>query len=420
MTRPPTLVTVALAALVPGCTPSADPAAVAAWTPAFAPVALAIPNGSSEPQVSALSNGVIVSWVEGQQDPVTVRFAERTADGWSAPRALVSGSGWFRSYADMPAVVRLSNSTLVASWLPATDPFIEAYDLALAYSTDDGETWSEPFSPHHDGTTTQHGFASFIEPPEGGLGLVWLDGRQQELDLESPDGGAMSLRYATFDTNWVQTADMLVDDRVCECCPTATGLTSDGVVTAFRDRSGDEVRDIAVSRLVDGRWTAAAPIHSDGWVIEACPVNGPAMSTRGDRVAVTWFTVADGAGHAFLAFSEDGGRTFDDPIQLDDSGTLGRTGVVLLPDGSAVASWLEYVNNRSQLRVGRVLPTGERLPPVLVSGEGAERPSGYPRLAVGGGQLVAAWTETVPPAEGGSDGIPQITVRVAEAALPAF
>ena len=40
---------------------------------------------------------------------------------------------------------------------------------------------------------------------------------------------------------------MLFDDGVA--------VTSDGVITAFRDRSDKEIRDIAVSRLENGTWT---------------------------------------------------------------------------------------------------------------------------------------------------------------------
>ena len=57
------------------------------------------------------------------------------------------------------------------------------------------------------------------------------------------------LRYATFDRNWKQTADAPLNLRVCDCCQTAVAGTTDGIVTAFRDRSDKEIRDIAVSRF---------------------------------------------------------------------------------------------------------------------------------------------------------------------------
>ena len=72
---------------------------------------------------------------------------------------VASGTDWFVSYADPPAVMRLSDGTLVAQWLQQTDPRIEAMDLRLSYSTDGGTTWAKSFTPHHDGTVTQHAFA---------------------------------------------------------------------------------------------------------------------------------------------------------------------------------------------------------------------------------------------------------------------
>ena len=52
-----------------------------------------------------------------------------------------------------------------------------AYDVRLAYSKDEGRSWSPSFTPHTDGTRTEHGFASLFEMPGAGLRLVWLDGR---------------------------------------------------------------------------------------------------------------------------------------------------------------------------------------------------------------------------------------------------
>ena len=53
----------------------------------------------------------------------------------------------------------MRDGTLVANWLVETDASIEAYNLMLSYSKDDGATWARPFMPHNDKTTTQHGFA---------------------------------------------------------------------------------------------------------------------------------------------------------------------------------------------------------------------------------------------------------------------
>lgn len=372
------------------------------------------PN-SSEPSLTTTSRGAILSWIERAGSTTHLKFAERMGSGWTTPVTAASGDDWFLSYADVPSVTRLSDGTLVAQWLKSTNALFEAYDLMLSYSKDDGRTWAAPFSPHHDGTTTQHGFASIVELPGNGIGLVWLDGRQIELDTTAQDGGSMSLRYAAFDRDWKQTADVPVDVRVCECCPTTAVVTSDGVLTAYRDRSDAEIRDISVSRLEGAAWSSPTTVHNDNWESFACPVNGPKLSARGREVAAAWFTVKNDQGQAYAAFSHDAGRTWDAPIRLDDAGSLGRVDIQVLEDGSAVASWVEFADQRAQFRMRRVVPAGVRSAPITVAGVEGSRTSGIPRMAISGNELVFAWSES---STGSDESEGELQVRTASAALP--
>ena len=389
--------------------------APAAWTLDIQPLAAPAAGTSLAPQLTTSARGTILSWIEQGDATTALKFSERTGDGWTPAMTVASGGNWFVSYADVPSVVRKADGTLVANWLVETDASIEAYNLLLSYSRDNGRTWASPFMPHADGTMTQHGFASFFELPGNALGLVWLDGRQQELDTTSPEGGAMSLRAATYDAGWNQTSDAVVDVRVCECCPTSVAVTADGVLTAYRDRSDAEVRDIRVSRLRDGVWQPGPLVHADGWTIPACPVNGPALSARDRRVAAAWFTVANDEGHAFLAFSDDAGQSWDEPVRLDDAVSLGHVDVELLGDGSALAMWVEFAGQRGQVRVRRIERSGGRSAPITVAGSGSGRPSGIPRLAHSGGEIVLAWTETAGPEAGAAT--PQ-EIKTAVARVP--
>jgi hypothetical protein len=296
--------------------------------------------------------------------------------------------------------MRLGDGTLVAQWLQQLDPIMEAYNLRLSYSKDNGKTWAPSFLPHSDGTKTQHGFASLLEMPGNTLGVVWLDGRNSPFDFDKPDTGTMTLRYASFDAGWKQTSDVEVDHKVCECCPTTAVATADGVLTAFRDRTDDEVRDIAVSRLENGKWTAATPVAADNWKLDFCPVNGPMLSARGRDVVATWFTVKNDQGQAYAAFSSDAGRTWGMPIRLDDGGSLGRVDVELLDDGSAVASWVEYAEGPSDFRIRRVERSGAKSAPIPVAAVTGGQASGYPRIARVDNELIFAWTDSAIDASG--------------------
>ena len=352
-------------------------------------------DATAQPQLTASTDGVILSWLEHTSSQTALKFSERTAAGWSAPRLVAFGDDFFTNYADVPSVVRLADQTLVAHWLQMNGAPSSGYDLRLARSSDDGRTWSAPFSPHHDGTKTEHGFASLFDTG-GGLGLIWLDGRAMKPGTTPDDEGTgdMALRAAHFDRAWNQRSEDAVDLRVCECCPTTAAVTTDGPIVAYRNRSADEVRDIYVSRFAGDAWTVPAPVHADGWTIDGCPVNGPALGASGRLVAVAWFTAPKDEGHAFVAFSQDAGRTFSAPVQVDDAASLGRVDVEQLPDGSAIAGWIERSGRSTAFKVRRVERNGQRSTAVTVTDLGERRNSGYPRLARRGNELIFAWTGT--------------------------
>ena len=117
-------------------------------------------------------------------------------------------------------------------------------------------------------------------------------------------------------------------------------------------------------------------------------------AARGRNVVLAWFTVTNDVGHAYAAFSADAGRTFGTPIRLDQTSALGRVDVALLPDGSALATWIEFANQNSSFSMRRLDAAGRFSPMTAVSAISGARASGYPRLAVHGDEAVFAWTET--------------------------
>jgi len=361
--------------------------------------------------LSVSQKGALLSWVEQVEGRATLKFSERTATGWAPAQAAASGTDWFVNWADVPSVIRLADGSLAAHWLQKSGAETYAYDVRLSYSKDAGKTWSPSFTPHHDGTKTEHGFASLFQMPgAGGLGLVWLDGRNMKPGHGEHGEGDMSLRFASYGRDWKQAAEAAVDLKVCECCPTSIAVTADGPVAVYRDRADGEIRDIHIARLTDGKWSAPAAVAKEDWKFPACPVNGPSISARGRNVAVAWFQAKDGQPKAFVAFSSDAGRSFGKPIRLDAEGTLGRVDVELLADGSAAAAYIDLNANRAELRVRHLTPSGAASAPVTIANLANNRSSGYPRMALAGDELVFAWVDR---ATGGS------AIRTASARLPA-
>jgi hypothetical protein len=355
------------------------------WT--MSPLQSPAGANSSEPQFTQQGERVILSWLEVSGERATLKFAERTSSGWSAPRTVFSGANFFVNSFDVPSVRALADGTLVANWSEKNGDNEDASAVRLSWSSDQGRTWSRPVSPHHDGTQTEHGFVSLFQAPGAGLGLVWLDGRATDPEAETGD---MSLRASVYDAAGKQLREMNVDSRVCDCCSTSVAQTPEGVIVAYRDRSPAEIRDISVTRFNGTAWSAPVTVHNDGWKIEACPINGPAVSAVGKNVAVAWFTAKDDKGRAFVAFSRDTGRTFGAPVRVDDASSLGRLGVEMLQDGSAVVTWMEMVNGHSQFRARKVTANGVRSAPVTVSQNVDSR---SPKFTGNQRELLFAWTE---------------------------
>lgn len=368
-----TLATAALvsSALAAGATTSADPPAA---PDAFAPF------------LAASRGGVLASWIEAPASagaPHAIRFARFDGARWSAPVTVVESSALFANWADTPGLVESGDGTLVAWWLEKLAAGTYAYGIRLARSTDGGATWMPHGWLQDDRSESEHGFVSALAEG-GGARLFWLDGRQ------TPGGGMMSLRTATVGESVAPST--LVDGGVCDCCATAATLAPAGPAVVYRDRTGDEIRDIRLARLA-----AAGPVESavaaDGWKIAGCPVNGPAVVAAGARLTVAWFSAAADRARVAVAVSSDGGASFSAPVVVDESSPLGRVALAPLAGGAALA-WYGRAGESAELRLARIGEDGSFAPPLAVATTGGGRRSGVPRLAaLGDGRLLTLWTE---------------------------
>jgi hypothetical protein len=366
-----------------------------------APRELATPAlpGSLAPSLFAAADGrLLLSWLEPRAGGAhALRLATRSAGGaWSDPLEVAEGVGWFVNWADFPHAAALADGTLVAHWLEKRGGGTTyEYDVRLTRSRDSGRSWEPAFSPYRDETPGEHGFVALAPTAAARVGILFLDGRETKRA-----DGAMTLRFATLGSEGAPEPDALVDPRVCDCCQTALARTSRGLVAAYRDRSASEVRDVAVARLENGRWSEPVFPGAEGWQIHACPVNGPALAAEGDRVALAWFTMAGETPRVKVAFSEDGGASWGAPQAVDDGRPIGRVGIALAGgrDGGAVVSWLEQADSGASLRLRRVHGSRPGAASTAVAATSAARSSGVPQLAAAGAELVVAWRDTSEPA----------------------
>jgi hypothetical protein len=321
---------------------------------------------------------------------VALRIARFTNGAWSQPLTVVERNDFFVNWADFPSVLEDKSGVLFAHWLQKSGKGVYAYDVRMATSKDGGRTWSAPFLLNRDGKQNEHGFASLAALPGGGVGATWLDGRNMP---EGKEEGEMSIRYASVDAGGSIRADAALDTRTCECCTTGMAMTANGPVVVYRDRSREDVRDIAFVRRTKEGWTKPRLLHADGWKIAGCPVNGPQIDAIGSRAAVAWFTAANDRGRAFVAFSADSGATFGNPIGIDDGKPVGRVDVLMLDADTALVTWLEQTASGAEIRARRVRRNGTIDPATKVADSGTARGSGFPRIARVGRDVYFTWTE---------------------------
>ncbi len=380
--------TIALAMLVGGCQgveQSGDNAAAGA-APTIRSLDPPAAQGAFAPRIAADTNGLLMTWWEPLEGVRQYRlmFASHQPAGWSDPTVIAEGADFFANWADFPSVIREPSGSLLAHWLAKTEEATFAYSIFLARSKDGGRTWEELGKLNDDDTDTEHGFVSFVRDGSA-VRAYWLDGRLMAED------GPMTVRSALV-TETIGPSELL-DDRVCECCPTDAVETADGSIVAYRNRDEDEIREMYAVRRADDGWSEPSPLTADGWMIPGCPVNGPAVDHRDGLTAMAWFTAADNKPRVAVGFSRD--ESTMSPIVVDDGRPLGRVGLVLESGGDAVVSWLSVAGDEAELRLRRVAPSGARSESMVVARTSGARASGIPQVERLGDSLFVSWVEVL-------------------------
>ena len=356
--------------------------------PSIQEIANSIPMDSGQPNLSVGPKGdVYLSWMETTDTGSNaLKFATRTPQGWSEPQTILQNDNLLPNWADFPSLFEAPDGTLVAHW-PLLIPDSEGYTVQLALSKDKGKTWSTPIKPHRDTTKTEHGFVS-LSPVSGGVGVIWLDSRKLEAGSDE-----VSLMYTRVGLDGSLADEVEIDERVCECCQPSSIVVPGGLLAVYRDRTKDEIRDIAITHFDGKQWSSPRIVADDRWQISACPIQGPAISAAGDSIAVAWFTGAEDKPRVKVALSRDAGETFGKPVQIDSGEPIGRVDVVALDNGGAVVTWIENTPSGAEVRARQIEKNGKPRDPVTVGKTSAANRSGFPKVEKSDGSIIFAWTD---------------------------
>jgi hypothetical protein len=353
------------------------------------------PSSSSagEPYLYTDPSGqVFLSWIEKTDSMSLLKLSKLENNHWSHPTIVASDSNWFVNWADYPMAVGDGKGRMMAHVLDKSGDGTFSYDIKLTFNTH-GQSWTEPVVLHDDAKQAEHGFVSLV-PYNEHVFVSWLDGRNTVGDQPNEPGdhdhhGEMSVRAAIVSYEGEKLNEWQLDNRTCDCCQTTAAITSRGPVVIYRDRSEDEIRDIAIVRYANNAWTEPQIIYADNWKISGCPVNGPRCETLGTTLSVAWFTLNNNQPEVKVIFSGNDGETFSDPVLISNENPIGRVDLVLLDAQTALVSWVE----NSAVWVKRVYANGKTGEAVQVASTSEARSSGFPQITRSVNEVVAAWTD---------------------------
>jgi hypothetical protein len=205
-------------------------------------------------------------------------------------------------------------------------------EIKIARSRDFGKTFAAPVSLQAPGAAGDRGWHALTIDARGLAHVVWLDhrglaeakaqagakaGGHGTHEAAALDGVAMAMKsrlhYATYGDR--ATPEQMLAPGVCYCCKTALAPTAKGVLAAWRHVFDGNMRDMAFALLGSPGAAAAPPrVSADGWSINGCPDDGPALAVdAGDRVHAIWPTVIPGdepVGALFYASKAASAQTF--------------------------------------------------------------------------------------------------------------
>ncbi|MBM4167281.1 MAG: exo-alpha-sialidase [Ignavibacteria bacterium] len=354
--------------------------------------------GSRFPNLLVENGHLAMVWFEVTDTSKRLLFSEMKYGEWTTPTTITLNKNFFINWADFPSLYSLGGDTLAVHYLEKGGSGTYDYNVKVRFSYNHGKTWTSGEIVHNDSSHGEHGFVSFFRMNNNTHGIVWLDGRfmpsEDEENSHDGHGGDMSLYATTFSSQQLSRIETVLDNRVCECCPTSALQTETGIIVAYRNRDETEIRNINIIRFENGNWGEPITVHDDNWQIPGCPVNGPVLVGKGKSVACVWYTAPDNSPEVKIAFSNDEGKTFAKPISVSKKLPLGRVDALWLNDGSVLVSWIEQVEQMGELCVVRVNKNGKISPHKIIAEIDVARGSGYPKMELFGEKIFFALTKT--------------------------
>jgi Uncharacterized conserved protein len=236
----------------------------------------------------------IVSWCETNPDSKQKSFymawLDEKSGRFSSKIAIPIEQNASLHEEGMPKIAVKNNGAIIAVYETSTPSDYNRFAGSIRYivSTNKGKSWTNPVYLHADTTPGKsHSFTALARLGDGEIGACWLDAKPNKKIHGRP------VRFAKTSGGNSFVNEMVIDSIACECCRIAISGSKNGRVSiVFRDIINDSIRDMSIVTSEDNgnTFSLAVPYSKDGWVINGCPHNGPALAITDNKMYTTWFT----------------------------------------------------------------------------------------------------------------------------------
>ena len=234
-----------------------------------------------QPQLAAIGERVYL--VFGQGDLISVARSSDGGETFSQPSSLPGAGKLALGMHRGPRIAVTSDAVLVAAVAGAKGGGADG-DVLLYRSTDRGTTWLAPVAINDVPGSAREGLHALVASPTGVVVVAWLDLR---------DKGTRIYAAVSRDHGATWAPDALVyaspSGTVCECCHPSVAIGAAGQVAIMFRNSLSGIRDMHLAESREGvTFTPARKLGTGSWALDACPMDGGAISFSADDVVSTW------------------------------------------------------------------------------------------------------------------------------------
>lgn len=355
-------------------------------------------RANSTPWIASLASTVAVAFAastDGKGD-IYVAMSRDGGRTFGSPVRVNATAGDARVGGEIAPRVTLSPSKTASPVVSVTwNAKTTGTEIKTARSTDGGKTFGPAISLQAPGAAGDRGWQAAAADANGKLHVMWLDHRGMAAATDHAthkgegDGTDMAQRSGLY--YWGGAPERELFKGVCYCCKTALAIgPKDQVYAAWRHVFPGNLRDMGFTMSSDGGKTFSPLLRvaEDGWSINGCPDDGPAMAVdAAGTIHLAWPTVKNDAGVILYATSKNG-AAFSVPVRVPTLGGPKPSHPQIAVDvtGHVVIAWDEAVNGVRQA-VAIAAEPGGKFGKASVIGEGV-----YPVMTSADGALVTAWT----------------------------